>query len=225
MRVSWPASVRNLVGPVLRKAYRVQVTGAHRVPRSGGVLLVANHDGLIDATVLAACGPRPVRVVTGPGALGDAWAPLAAVSGRIVLQDGAPQSGLRTAVAAARSGDAVGMFPEGSLPEAAAPGLRPTGPGAAYVQARSGVPIVCVALLGTHGTRPTDPPSPGADIDLVFGQAFLPEPPADPFRASALQDLAERIRQRLADHLAEASARTGRTDVRRIEAPGDNGPS
>ena len=225
MRVSWPASVRNLVGPVLRKAYRVQVTGAHRVPRSGGVLLVANHDGIIDATVLAACGPRPVQVVTEPGALGDAWARLTAVSGRIVLQEDAPQSALRAAVAAARRGDAVGMFPEGSLPETAEPGLRPTGPGAAYVQARSGVPVVCVALLGTHGARPTDPPSPGAEIDLVFGQAFLPEPPADPFRASALLDLAERIRQRLADHLAEASARTGRTDVPRIAAPGDNGPS
>lgn len=225
MRISWPASVRNVVGPVLRRAYRVRVTGAHRVPRSGGVLLVANHDGLIDATVLATCGPRPVQVVTEPGTLGDAWARLAAVSGRIVLPEGAPQPALRSAVAAARRGDAVGMFPEGPLPEAAAPGLRPTGPGAAYVQARSGVPIVCVALLGTHGSRPTDPPPPGAEIDLVFGQAFLPEPPEDPFRASALQDLAERIRQRLADHVAEASARTGRTDVPRIEVPRDNGAS
>ncbi|MFM9136304.1 MAG: lysophospholipid acyltransferase family protein [bacterium] len=225
MRVSWPASVRNVVGPVLRRAYRVRVTGAHRVPRSGGVLLVANHDGLVDATVLAVCGPRPVRVVTEAGALGETWARLASVTGRIVVQEGAPQPALRAAVAAARGGDAVGMFPEGALPESLATGLRPTGPGAAYVQARSGVPVVCVALLGTHGVRPTDPPSPGAEIDVVFGQAFLPEPPADPFRASALQDLAERIRQRLADHLEEASARTGRTDVPRVEAPGDNGAS
>ncbi len=223
MTVSWPASLRNVLAPVLRRAYRVRVTGAHRVPRSGGVLLVANHDGLVDATLLAVCGPRPVRVLTEPGAAAEAWARLTPLTGRIVLRDDSPRSSLREAVRAARAGDAVGMFPEGPLNESVGPSLRPTLPGAAYVQVRADVPVVCVALLGTHGARPTDPPPPGAEVDLVFGEPFCPASPSDPFRASSLQDVAEQIRQRLADHLRVARARTGRTDAPGLRVAGDNG--
>lgn len=220
MRASAFASWRNLSGPTLASLFDVKVTGAHRVPDRGGVLLVANHSGLLDAALLSVCGPRPVRVVTEEGSAPVLWSRLRPVSGRIIVEYGRPRAAMREAVDAAVSGAAVGIFPEGSLPtETGEPGrLRGVLPGAAYVQARAGIPVVCVALLGTHGRRPTDPPVARSGVDMVFGEPFTPDPPTDPFRAAALRDVSEQIRQRLADHLEVCVARTGR-------APGPAAPA
>lgn len=217
MRISGAATTRNLLGPALRGLYRVRLTGAHHVPRSGGVLLVANHDGLADATILALSGQRPVEVVADGGTLPGLWERVSGVTGRIVVGEN-PDSALRDAVRALTEGRAVGMFPEGSLPDAvgtdqarAVGPLRPVRPGAAYAQVRSGVPVVPVALLGTAGTRPTDPPRPRSILDIVYGEPFVPAPPADPWSRAGILAVAEVIRQRLSDHVDLARARTGRT--------------
>lgn len=225
MRISGSATTRNLVGPLLRGMFRIRITGAHRVPLRGGLLLVANHDGIADATLLATASPRPVRVVSEGGVLPAAWQRLSGATGRIVVADeSAAESAIREAVARLFASEAVGMFPEGPLVARAATG-RSTLPGAGYVQVRSGVPVLPVALLGTHGARPTDPPRPRAEIDLVFGDPFLPEAPADPFSRAGILGVAEEIRQRLADHVAVARARTARADVPSIDGAREDGAS
>lgn len=214
MRLSGVASTRNLLGPALRGGFRLQVTGAHLVPARGPVLLVANHDGLADATFLALGGPRPVRVVTDAGTVPGLWGRLSGATGRILVRQD-PAAALRAAAAALRAGAAVGMFPEGSLPPRHSSGrLRPTGPGAAYVQVTSGAAVVPVAMFGTAGQRPTDPPAPRSRIDIFFGEPWLPPPPKDPRSRAAVLEVAEAIRQRLSDHVDVSRARAARLDPR-----------
>ena len=218
MKISGFATTRNLAGPMVRGAYAVRVTGAHLVPRRGAVLMVANHGGIVDATLLATMSPRPVRVVSSGGVLPGVWQRVSSATGRIVVDD-QPSAAMRAAVGALASGDAVAMFPEGELPETAGETLRPILPGAAYVQARSGAPVLPVALLGTLGERPTDPPRLRSPIDIVFGEPFVLPSPSDPCSRAAILDVAEAIRQRLADHLALARARTARVAVPGLAAP------
>jgi len=225
MSFSGVATTRNLLGPLVRAAFRVHVTGAHYLPSHGGVLLIANHPGIADATILTAAAPRPVRVVSEAGALAGAWTALSAATGRIVVgEEDDAFDALRTAVEAVAAGDAVGMFPEGRLPSVDEP-HRVAAMGAAYVQVRTGVPVVPVALLGTHGRRPTDPPAPRALIDVVFGQAFRLPAPADPLARGSIVDVAELLRQHLADHVATARARSGRVGLEELPTTRKDGGS
>jgi len=225
MKISGVATTRNVLGPVVRAAFRIHVTGAHHVPRRGGLILIANHPGIADAVVLAAAAPRPVRVVSEAGALAGAWAALSAATGRFVVGEGDDGSdALRAAVVAVGAGDAVGMFPEGRLPSVGG-SHRVAAMGAAYVQVRSGAPVVPVALLGTHGRRPTDPPPPRSLINVVFGQAFRPPPPADPLARGNILDIAELLRQQLADHVVTAIARSGRVGLEGLPTTRKDGES
>ena len=117
------------------------------------------------------------------------------------------------------------MFPEGPLPDTSSDDVRPMLPGAAYVQVRTGVPVVPVALIGTHGERPSDPPLPRSQIDMVFGEPFTPQVPGDPMARSTIMEVAEVIRQRLTDHVDEAWRRSGRTGEDFSMPPGENGVS
>lgn len=223
MKISAVATTRNLLGPLVRAAFRIQVTGAHHVPTSGGLLLIANHPGIADATLLAAAAPRPLRVVTDAGAFAVAWSAVSAASGRIVVADESDASeALRVACDVIGHGEAVAMFPEGTLPSVDRPD-RTAALGPAYVQVRTGVPVVPVAVLGTHGRRPTDPPAPRSVVDVVFGEAFVPSAPTDACARAAIVDVAEVLRQRLADHVATARARTGRAEVGGAVPTGQDG--
>lgn len=213
MRISAVATTRNLLGPLVRTAYRVRVAGAHHVPPRGALLLIANHPGIADATLLAAAAPRPVRVVSDAGPLAGAWSVLSVATGRIVISgDEDAPAALRQVIAALGEGEAVGMFPEGPLPSVDQPG-RVAALGPAYAQVRTGAAVLPVALLGTHGRRPTDPPAPRSIVDVVFGEPCDVPAPADPLSRAAVIDVAETMRQRLTDHLITARARTGRVAV------------
>ncbi len=47
--------------PFSKWLYRIEITGAERVPLELGAILIANHESLIDPSLLALVPPRPVR--------------------------------------------------------------------------------------------------------------------------------------------------------------------
>jgi len=206
MRSAPGASARNLVGPLLRATYRIRVTGAHHLPVTGGVLVMATGEGVLDPALLATSLRRPIAVMVGRGAPPG---PLGHALGRISVKDDEPGAALRQAVEELRNAGAVGCFPLG-LPGERDPLADPLefATGTAYLQVQSGVPVVPVAMFGSRGRRTADPPRPRSMIDLVVGPAIIPPPPADPLRRSEIVAVAELLRQTLADHGAEARART-----------------
>lgn len=196
--MSATATTRNLLGPLLRAGYRVRVAGGHECPRRGAVLIVAEHRGLLDASLVATSLPRPVDVLVEPGTVG---ALTARTPGRIVVEPGSPVVALRRATDLLRSGMAVGAW-SGRSHEAAA----------GYLQVRAECPVLPIAIFGSHGRRPTDPPPWRSVIDIVVGRPFVPEAAGDPFARSTVLSVAEVIRQHVADHAAVARRRTGRAD-------------
>jgi glycerol-3-phosphate O-acyltransferase/dihydroxyacetone phosphate acyltransferase len=122
----------------------VEVSGLERIPRTGPVLLVANHHGgFVDPALLVAAVPRPVRFL----AMASLFRilplrPLLAFGGAIpvhrardVERDGAGTRGNVDAFAACfahlREGGAIGIFPEGEASDEAH--LLPIRTGAARI--------------------------------------------------------------------------------------------
>lgn len=206
------ATARNLVAPMLRVGYRVRVSGAHHCPRRGALLVVAQHEGFWDATLIASALPRPVEVLVDPGALPGVTA---RIPGRILVDPADPSLAMRTAASRLREGGAVGAW-SGDGREVAA----------GYLASRVVAPILPVAVLGGGGHHAADPPRLRSRVEIVLGEPFQMRPQGDPLSRASVLLVAEGIRQHVADHAAFARVRAGRADGVALEPGGpapDNG--
>ncbi|OQO94973.1 1-acyl-sn-glycerol-3-phosphate acyltransferase [Saccharomonospora piscinae] len=168
--VPWLHEVGRVIGRVLyRPAYRLRVRGLDRVPRTGPVVLVANHSTMIEPQLIFGMLPRrAVFLVKEEMYTGAAGWGLRRI-GQIPVRRGAPD---RTALAAAtrvlRDGGLVAVFPEGT---------RGTGEvtdaqrGAAWLVRAGGAVVLPVAVRGTlrpPGSRRRLRPV----VDIVVGEPF-----------------------------------------------------
>ncbi|HEX2831831.1 MAG TPA: 1-acyl-sn-glycerol-3-phosphate acyltransferase [Thermoanaerobaculia bacterium] len=153
----------------------VCVRGLGRVPKRGGVLIIANHPcSLVDAFVLAAVLPRRVRI-SAKRALVARWSLRVAlwIIGAVLLVqhdreedgDGTNLAAMRELLGALRGGAAVVFFPEGVAHSDAE--LRPFHPGAAWLAVQARVPVLPVRLAYVHKERP------GADVAIAIGEPFF----------------------------------------------------
>jgi 1-acyl-sn-glycerol-3-phosphate acyltransferase len=128
---------------------RARVEAASNVPRTGGLLVVANHTSLVDPVLLAALFPRPLVFLAKRELF--AWAPLRFVfhaAGVIPIQRGrADRRALDQACGVLAAGGAVLVFAEGTRSREGALGVAEAGVG--LLAARSRAPVLPVALVGT----------------------------------------------------------------------------
>ncbi len=142
--------------PVIRLLIRPRVRGRANVPRTGPVILVANHLSLADPVLLSTVVTRPISYVvkseyfTGPGVLGRLSASFF-LSLHQVPVDRSGGTAADAALASARvllaAGEVFGIFPEGTR---SPDGLLHRGrTGVARVALATGAPVVPVGLVGT----------------------------------------------------------------------------
>lgn len=139
---------------LLRLYFGLRVRGRSHVPRSGPVLLVANHSSVLDPPLVAAATPRPVSFlakaelfrVPGFGRL------IRALHAHPVRREGGDPAALRVGLRILDSGGTLLVFPEGTRgPEGV---LRPAKPGAGMLAVLSGAPVVPVYIQGTGRACP-----------------------------------------------------------------------
>jgi 1-acyl-sn-glycerol-3-phosphate acyltransferase len=138
---------------ILRRVYRMRVEGAERIPASGGCIVVANHESLVDPWFLSVATPRRVRFM----AKAELWKyPLLRQAmdayGTFPVERGAGDTGaMRIAGELLDQGELLAMFPRGtSKPD----GNRIWHRGAARLALAHGVPIVPVRLVNTRQLLP-----------------------------------------------------------------------
>ncbi len=148
--------IRGAVRGLACLMFPLRAVGLERLPMSGPAVLVANHLSWLDPIVLPLALPRK------PGflAMEELWrmpavswvmrlyGPLAIPLRRQTIDTTA----LRRATEALREGAWVIVFPEGGIPPAGE--LRPFHRGAAMLAARTGAPIVPIAIVGTDDALP-----------------------------------------------------------------------
>ena len=186
----------------------VRVEHPERVPSTGPVLVAGNHRSFLDAPLVAAYIPRPATFLAKSELfLGPVMSRVMGWLGQIPVDRGRPdREALRRALAVLQSGGVLGLFPEGTR---GAGELTSVQHGVAYLALRTpGVQIVPVACIGTNHALPMGSRMPrrGTRVDIVFGEPFTIDAPANPRARRAVAEAAEEIRVALARHVAQADA-------------------
>ena len=193
---------RSLLRPVARIAFRPTVYGVANVPRSGPVILAANHLSFVDSFLIPLVAPRRVSFLAkqeyfAPGGGPKQWATRTLLTGidSIPVPRGgfrAAQEALELALGVLNDGGAFGIHPEGSRSRDGR--LYRGRTGVAWLAIASGAPVVPVALVGTDRIQPVGArvPRPGK-ITVHFGTPLRFAPPLDgklaPARRAATDEI------------------------------------
>ncbi|SDU70772.1 lysophospholipid acyltransferase family protein [Jiangella alkaliphila] len=190
-----------------RLLYRVKITGAENVPRTGPVILAPNHTGFLDAPLLMGTCPRPVHTLAKKelfkGPLG--W--LLHAVGQIPLdRDDPSRSMIKSGIGVLDDGRILVVFPEGTRGSGDFSELRT---GLAWFALRSGAPVIPVVFTGTASRGRTFGAMPGfrSRVEAVFGRPVT-LPAGGGRTRSALDAATEQLREALVAHREAVASRT-----------------
>ena len=139
-----------LVFPLFRILFRGRVIGRRNVPMQGSLVVVANHGSHLDPPLLGHALGRPVAFMAKQELfrvplLGPLIRALAAYP---VKRGASDREAIRTATARLNEGWATGVFLDGT--RQADGRINQPMPGAALLAARSGSPLLPVAIINSH---------------------------------------------------------------------------
>lgn len=136
--------------------YRMEVRGIDNLP-AGACVVAATHASYLDGVILTAALPARFAFVIKAEM---ARVPLAGLLLRrlssLFVNRGAPSAGhrdTRAILEAARAGEAIGIFPEGTFRRE--PGLLPFRQGAFLIATRAGLPVVPLVVEGSRTALPS----------------------------------------------------------------------
>ena len=179
--------LRPILLPLSRVAFRPEVHGGENVPRTGPVILAANHLSFVDSFLIPLVTPRRVSFLAKQEYFARGGLKQFATRTFLTGIDAIPvprggyraaQESLETALRVLKDGGAFGIHPEGSRSRDGR--LYRGRTGVAWLAIASGAPVVPVALLGTERIQPVGArmPRPGKLV-VRFGEPLRFTPPPD----------------------------------------------
>ncbi|MBK8957620.1 MAG: MFS transporter [Proteobacteria bacterium] len=148
--------MRFIVWMLIHTVYRLDKRGVEHLPEHGPALIVCNHVSFVDALVIAAACPRPIRFVMDHNIFKMPIISFVFRTGRAIPIASARENPKMTARAfdevakALAEGDLVAIFPEGRITDTGE--LYPFKPGVTRILERSPVPVIPMALRGLWGS-------------------------------------------------------------------------
>ena len=146
--------LRMFLSPLLRPALNAKMHGIHNIPRKGSVILAANHLSHVDPIFVIASARRTTHYLAKDGHFKNgAMAFAMRATGQIeTKRDIGGQGALSSAADVLSSGQALGIFPEGTRSKRTeAPYLLPGKTGVARLAASYPDSVVVpIALMGTR---------------------------------------------------------------------------
>lgn len=199
---------RTLVVFVSRLLWRPKVIGAEKVPTSGPFVLAPVHRSNIDTFLVAVLTRRRMRYM-GKDSL---WKikPIGALFSALgafpVHRGSADREALRRCIEVLNEGEPLVIFPEGT--RQSGPIVQPLFEGAAYVAARTGVPIVPVGIGGSEmampkGSKMVRP----VKTALIVGDVITPPVADGRVPRRAIHEITEKLHAELQRLFDDAQAR------------------
>jgi glycerol-3-phosphate dehydrogenase (NAD(P)+) len=145
--------VRTILVPFFRVYFRLQGIGGAELPRTGPLLLAANHRSFLDPFVIGAVVKRPVYYVAKRELFerrAQAWV-LRSLGAFPIDRGRSDEEAIRTAKEILDRGDCVLIFPEGTRVRRGP--LRAPRRGVGRLALETGAPVVPVAVFGTESVR------------------------------------------------------------------------
>ncbi len=199
-------TLRSLVRFIMNIMADVEIIGMEKLPK-GNVMLAANHLGRLDTAVLLYALDREDIIM--PIAEKYKNHPLFGVMGRAVdaiwlNRFEADYAALREILARMQKGGLMVIAPEGTRSQTEA--LQQAKMGAAFLAAKSGYPVLPVALTGTedHGVIENLKHFRRSRIKAVAGDPFTVEIPHGKGREEAMRAATDEIMCRIAVMLPES---------------------
>jgi 1-acyl-sn-glycerol-3-phosphate acyltransferase len=181
--------LRFLTWLLVHSVYRLEERGLDNIPDTGAAVLVCNHVSFVDALIIAAACPRPVRFVMDHQIfrlplLGAVFRASKAIPIAPAKEDAELLArAYETIAQVLNDGDLVCIFPEGRITDNGE--LYPFRSGIRRIIRQTAVPVVPLALRGLwgsffsrrHGPAMSRPwrMMPFASIGLAAGSAVAPE--------------------------------------------------
>lgn len=169
---AWYRGLRIFFGIVFRTIWPLRVEGAENVPREGAAIIVSNHLSLIDPFVVGYAANRLVNF------MGKEELFRTPVLGFVIRKVGAfpvdrsrrDPASMRTALSVLKSGELLGMFPEGTRSTTGE--MLEMRAGAARLAARTRTPVIPAAVINTNRGMPPGKMIRPARIGVRFGAPF-----------------------------------------------------
>lgn len=147
---------------ILKPLYRIKVIGQENFPKEQGVLLCTNHIDNLDPPVVGLTAPRPVHFMAKEELfqLPVLKSVLPNVNAFPVKRGLSDRQAIRKAIELLRSGQVVGMFPEGTRSKTGELGKGLTGAG--FFALKGDALVMPCAIIGSY--------RPFKQLKVVYGE-------------------------------------------------------
>lgn len=197
--------VRALVVAICRVLFRETFEGREHIPTDRPFVLAPVHRSFLDFALVAGVTTRRLRYMGKAELWKYKWGGkfIEALGAFPVHRGAADREALSTSIAVVQAGEPLVLFPEGTRQKG--PVVEALFEGAAYVAARTGVPIVPVGIGGSEQAMQKGKKLPRpVKVHVIVGEPIEPPARSESGRVSrkAVHDLTERLRveiQRLFD--------------------------
>lgn len=162
---------KNLVWTTLKPIYRFDIKGLEHFPKTGGVLVCSNHINALDPPVVGITAPRPVHFMAKEELFNlPILKPLLPKLNAFPVKRGlSDREALRKALSLLKSGDVMGLFPEGTRSKDGKLGKGFSGAG--FFALKGEADVVPCAIVGPY--------KPFKRLKVVYGKPIVMQPYRD----------------------------------------------
>jgi 1-acyl-sn-glycerol-3-phosphate acyltransferase len=156
---------------IFKILFRYEIKGEENVPRSGPVVLAANHAAFIDPFLVGCGTSRLVQYIIYSSYYRSLAHPIFRFLRCIPVDEKDHLAALKASVRSLSQGACICIFPEGRV--SADGKLQPPQRGALFLAQRAGATVVPVALKGNHAAWPRQRWLPRlSKITVIYGKPF-----------------------------------------------------